>query len=292
MTTISAIRAHAHGSAPNVTVLQPRNRMTVDVPELLRYRDLLWLLGLRDIQVRYKQTALGAMWAVLQPLVMMIVFTFVFGKFMNVAAKVDVPYPIFAYAGLLPWTFFATSVNASSNSLVANAGLLRKVYFPRLLMPLAALGAPLIDYAIAMVVLGGLMFWYDVAITAQLLLLPLLVVSTIIAALAVGVLLSALTVSYRDFRHIIPFLIQVWLFITPVIYPLKFSPRYVGSIDVVHVLVNLNPMAGVISAFRAAVLGTSIDFAAWAISTGSALLMFAMALSLFGRSERRFADVV
>lgn len=297
MTAISTIAGHIFGApvaaAPaRPTVIEARRGTTVDVPELVGYRDLLWLLALRDIQVRYKQTALGAAWAVLQPLAMMVVFTFVFGRFMNIAARVDVPYPIFAYAGLLPWTFFAASVNGSSNSLVANAALLRKVYFPRLIMPLAALGAPLVDYTVALVVLGGLMAYFHVALTWQLLLLPVLVGSAIIAALAVGLLLSALTVSYRDLRHVTPFLLQVWLFVTPVIYPLPIAPRYAGSVDVAHLAMNLNPMAGTISAFRAAVLGTPIDGSAWCVSLGVSLLILAGALKLFAANERRFADVV
>ncbi len=294
MTSINPIAGSLFGALPTdrPTVIQAQRGPVVDLPELLRYRDLLWLLGLRDIQVRYKQTALGAGWAILQPLAMMIVFTFVFGRYMNVASKVDVPYPIFAYAGLLPWTFFAAAAAASSNSVIANAAMLRKIYFPRLILPLAAVGAPLLDYLVASFVLGGLMAYFHVMITWRLLLLPALVVSTLLAAVGVGLFLSALTASYRDLRHVIPFLLQVWMFITPVIYPLPVARHYVGPVDVTHMVMNLNPMSGTISAFRAAVLGTPIDYAAWCVSLGVSLLVLAVGLSLFARSERRLADIV
>ncbi len=257
----------------------------INFAELWRFRDLLWFLALRDIQVRYKQTILGAAWAVIQPLGMMVVFSVVFGRYMNVTDRISGPYPIFLYAALLPWTFFASSVSASSNSLIANANMLRKVYFPRLIVPLSAVGAPLVDYAIAFTILVGLMMWYSVAISWQIIFLPLLVFSTIITALGVGVLLSAITVSYRDFRHVIPFMLQVWLFLTPVVYPLEFETKWAW-------LFNLNPMAGTISAFRSAVLGESINYSAWGMSLTMAVLLLAIGLFMFKRNERRFADIL
>ncbi len=266
------------------TRLRPGVR-PIDLAELWRYRDLLWFLALRDVQVRYKQTALGAMWAILQPLIMMVVFSVVFGRMMGVGNRIDVPYPIFAYAGLLPWTFFAGSVVAASNSLVANAGMLRKIYFPRIMLPLAAMGAPMVDFAIAFVVLIGLMVWYGIGLNASLLLLPLIIASIIIAALGVGIGMAALTVTYRDFRHIVPYMVQVWLFLTPVIYPVKIASDY-------QWLVNLNPMAGPISALRAAVLGQPIDLAGWLVSFGVACGMLAMGLRQFTRREHAFADLV
>lgn len=292
MSTFSAIPGSSVAPSAQTTVLQPRAAASVNLSEVWRCRDLLGLMAWRDVQVRYKQTALGAAWAVLQPLVLMIVFTFVFGRFLGVARKLEVPYPIFAYAGLLPWTLFTASVTAASNSLVANAALLRKVYFPRLIMPLAAMGAPLVDFLIAMAVLAGMIAYFGTPITTSLLLLPVLLAATFLAALGVGVLISAMTVTYRDLRHVVPFMLQAWLFITPVIYPLDLGPHYVGPVDLTRVLLHLNPMAGTISAFRAVILGTPLDLADLLVSVGSALLILALGLKLFAAGERRFADVV
>jgi len=269
-------------------VLQARRGWCrVDLAELWRYRDLLGLLALRDIQIRYKQTALGAAWAVIQPLVTMVVLNVFFGRLMGVADRVEgAGYPIFLFAGLLPWTLFASSTSACANSLVANGHIMTKVYFPRLVVPLSAVGAPLLDYVIGLVVLYGLMIWYGTAITAKLVLIPLLVGSTLIAVLGVGVLLASLTVSYRDFRHVVPFLIQTLFFLTPVIYPITIVPqawRWVLS---------LNPMGGTIQAFRAAILNTPIDYGAWGLSTAIGAAALVAGLAYFQRAERQFADVV
>ena len=259
-----------------ITVLQARRGwQTIDLARLWRFRDLLLFMALRDIKVRYKQTALGAVWAVLQPFAMMVVIAVFLGRFTGVTS------PVFLYAGLLPWTFFAASVNGSTNSLVSNAGMLRKIYFPRLILPVAAVGAPLMDYMVAFTVLAGLMAWYGVAPTFDILLLPLLVLLTVVAALGVGVTLSAMTVRFRDFRYVVPFLIQVMFFATPVIYPIHLPW-----------LVRLNPMGGTIAAFRAAVTGEPIDFVALACSGAIACIMLAVGLALFARAERKFADLV
>ncbi len=282
----SAITDLDASSPRREVVLRPEGAGRLfDAAELWRYRDLLWRLGLRDIQVRYKQTLLGAGWAVVQPVVMMVVFSLVFGRMLGVATNVKAPYPIFVYAGLLPWTFFTAAVSASSLSLVSNAGMLRKIYFPRLLMPLSAMLAPLADLLIAFVVLGGMMLWYGVDLNWGLMLLPAAVASVVLAAAGVGTLLAALTVSYRDIKHVIPFLIQVWLFVTPVIYPLDLADQWAW-------LLGLNPMAGPISAFRAMVLGNAIDVWAWMQSIVVSLAVLGLALWMFARSERRFADVV
>lgn len=267
-------------------VLRPgRSGPLLDVRELWHYRDLMWFLGLRDIQVRYKQTLLGAAWAVIQPFVMMVVFSVVFGKMLKIEETIDVAYPIFAYAGLLPWTFFANTVTGSSNALVANGQMIRKIYFPRIMLPLSAVGAPLADYLVAFLVLVGLMFWYGVSLSAGLLLLPLLLLSTIIAATGIGILMSAVTVRYRDFRHVVPFMIQIGLFITPVIYPLNIESNW-------HWLLQLNPMSGTIAAFRAAVLGAPIDYLSWTISLASGTAILWVALWMFRRNERTFADLI
>lgn len=270
-----------------VVTLRSRRHWPLRPAELWRHRDLLWLMAARDVRVRYKQTVLGASWAVLQPLVMMAVFSVLFGRLMNVTnALGQIPYPIFVYAGLLPWLFFAATVTASSASLVNNAQVLTKVYFPRLIMPVASMGAPLADFAVSSVVLLALMAWYKVGLNVSLLLLPPLAVSIVIAAQAVGILLAGLTVLYRDFRHVVPFMVQLWFYLTPVIYPVKIIPAQW------HWVAKLNPMYGTILAFRAAVLGQPIDWAAWALSCAAAVVLLVAALFYFGHVERSFADVV
>lgn len=274
-------------AAEHRTMIVPRVGFAgLNLGELWQRRDLLFLLALRDIKVRYKQTALGASWAVIQPVVAMVVLHLFFGRVMGMANRTgDVPYPIFLYAGLLPWQLFSSAVNASSNSLVTNASILKKVYFPRLLIPLASLGPPLLDYVIASVVLVGMMIWFGIAVTWSVLLLPFLVLSTLIAVLGVGVLLSSLTVSFRDIRHAVPFIIQMLMFMTPVIYPVTMLP------GVWRWILSLNPMFGTISAFRGAILGTPIDYAAWAVSTVVGLVMLGIGLMWFARVERKFADI-
>ena len=286
MSSLPGIRCLSGGyesAEPVETVLRPRAGWSpAELVKLWRYRELLGFLSLRDIQVRYKQTLLGALWAVLQPIAMMVALT----ALRTIMGRGGDQVAVFIFAALLPWTFFAASVTASTNSLVANAHMLRKIYFPRLIVPISAVGAPLLDYGISFVILAAMMWWFGVAFTWQLLLLPLLVVTTVVAALGVGVMLSALTVKYRDFRYVVTLLIQVWFFATPVIYSVHEIPaRY-------QWLMMLNPMGGTIEAFRAAVLGGPIDYIAWAVSTQVALLCLLVGMVYFGRAERQFADVV
>ncbi len=297
MSTSSSIgRVLPVGSSPpkavsgSGIVLRPRLGLRAsELTKLWRYRELLFFLALRDVKVRYKQTALGALWAVLQPFVMMIVLSTFFGRVIDINMEdktSGIPYPIFLYAGLLPWMFFSATVTASTNSLVANANMLRKVYFPRLVVPVASAGAPLMDYAVSFAVMLGLMGWYHVVPTVQLLWLPLFVFVTIVAAMGVGIGLSGLTVSFRDFRYVVPFTLQVWFFVTPVIWPVTIvAEKY-------HWLLRLNPMGGTIEAIRACVLGTPIDWGAMGLSTGIAVLTLVMGLAYFNYAERRFADVV
>lgn len=276
------------GHAERVTVIKPqRGLASLDPAELWRRRELAWVLALRDLRVRYKQTLLGVSWAVIQPLATMVVLHVFFGKVMGMAGRVGgVPYPVFLYAGLLPWTLFANAVTSSSNSLVGNAHILSKVYFPRLLLPLSATIVPVIDYCIAFVVLAGLMLWFQVPMTLGLLWLAPLIISTVIAVLGVGILLASLTVSYRDFRCVVPFMLQLWFFTTPVIYDLGFVPeRYQG-------LMQLNPMAGPIAGFRAAVLGQPLDLGALGVSMAVSGVIFAAGLTWFAKLERKFSDVV
>lgn len=264
-----------------------RSYRSISPTEIIKYRDLLWFMSLRDIQVRYKQTALGVAWAVIQPLVTILVFTVFFGQLLGVSDKTGgVPYAIFVYSGLLPWTLFASTVNASSNSLVANAGILRKVYFPRLIIPLATSGAPLVDFAVSFIVLMGMMIYYGVAFSTALLFMPLFLLSLIITAQGVGIFLSAAIVRYRDFRHIIPFLIQIWFFLTPVIWPVSVVPeRY-------QPFLLLNPMHGIIEAFRNMFLSSQINWADWIIALQTGAIMLIAGLIFFARTEKRMADII
>ena len=270
-----------------VTIIKPSNGWSViNMRELIKYRELLYSLAWRDIKVRYKQTLLGATWAILQPFFTMIVFTIFFGKMAKVPSE-GVPYPIFSYIGLLPWTYFATSVSFSSNSLVGSANLITKVFFPRLLVPMGTTLAGLLDYTIALSILGIMMAWYHLTPGLGMLLLPVLMLLTFLAATGVGMWLSAMNVKYRDIRYAIPFLIQLWLFVTPVIYPTSLLPeRY-------RWLMALNPMAGVIEAHRAAILANKpIDWLSLAISFGMIIFVFVTGAFYFKRMERSFADVI
>lgn len=270
-----------------VTIIKPSNGWSViNMRELIKYRELLYSLAWRDIKVRYKQTLLGATWAILQPFFTMIVFTIFFGKMAKVPSE-GVPYPIFSYIGLLPWTYFATSVSFSSNRLVGSANLITKVFFPRLLVPMGTTLAGLLDYTIALSILGIMMAWYHLTPGLGMLLLPVLMLLTFLAATGVGMWLSAMNVKYRDIRYAIPFLIQLWLFVTPVIYPTSLLPeRY-------RWLMALNPMAGVIEAHRAAILANKpIDWLSLAISSGMIIFVFVTGAFYFKRMERSFADVI
>jgi len=274
--------------AVNVQIIEPvHGWVRVDVAELWRYRELLGFLVWRDVKVRYKQTVLGAAWAVLQPVLTMVVFSVFFGQLAGLAKSTgDVPYPIFLYSALLPWTFFANALTASSSSVVGSANLITKVYFPRLVIPLASIGAGLVDFAIAFVVLLGMMVYYGTALTPQLILVPVFLFGTIVAASGVGMLLSALTVAYRDFRYVVPFMVQIWLYITPVLYPSHLVPerwRWAYS---------LNPMAGLIDGFRAAFLGLPLDWPQIGVSTAIAVTLFFIGAAYFRNVERRFADII
>jgi lipopolysaccharide transport system permease protein len=249
---------------------------------------LVGLLALRDIQVRYKQTALGVLWAVMQPLVTMGVLSLLFGGLLGVGERVGPwPYPVFLFAGLVPWAFFAAAVAGAGNSLVNSAHLLGKVYFPRLVIPLAAVGAAVVDWLVALVALAGLVVGFGVSPGWWgVLLLPVAAGGVLVAALGVGVLLAALTVRYRDFRHVVPFMLQVWFFVTPVIVPAAMVPP--GLRWLVHV----NPIGGSIEAFRACVLGGPVDYAGWACSVGVSLALLGAGLAYFSVAERECADVV
>ncbi|MDH7568798.1 MAG: ABC transporter permease [Armatimonadota bacterium] len=272
---------------PLQVIEPPRGWVGINWKELWRYRELLYFLTWRDVKVRYKQTALGAAWAILQPLASMLVFTLFFGKMAGLENKTGgIPYPIFAFSGMLPWTFFANSISNSGNSLVGSSNLITKVYFPRLVIPMASVGAGLVDLGVSFTVLIALMVYYHTALTWQLLLVPLFLLGTILAATGVGTLLSALTVAYRDFRYVVPFLVQMWMFVTPVIWPPSIVPdRWAWALA-------LNPMAGIINGFRAAFLGTPFDWPRIALSLGVSVLFFLGGAAYFRRVERQFADII
>jgi lipopolysaccharide transport system permease protein len=270
----------------HVTVIEPVTgwRM-LDWRELWAYRELLWVLTLRDIKVRYKQTVLGAAWAVIRPFLTMVIFSVVFGQLAKMPSD-GYPYPIFVYAALLPWTFFAGAISSSAQSLVGSAHLVSKVYFPRLIIPLSAVGAGLVDLLISTGILLLMMVWYGVGWTWNLLAVPLLLIAVVFAALGAGTLLSALTVAYRDFSHITPFLVQIWMYVTPVIFPVSLVPEQWQW------LLYLNPMTGLVESFRSAFLGKPFDTYGLAISVAIAITIFAAGVAYFEKVERRFADII
>jgi lipopolysaccharide transport system permease protein len=254
--------------------------------DLWDYRELLFFLAWRDVKVRYKQTALGAVWAVLQPLALMAVFALFLGHFLNVPSD-GVPYPIFAFTALLPWTFFAQSLNASSTSLIVNANLVSKVYFPRLVLPMSATLGFLIDLAVGLVLLVGMMVAYDVYPTWGVVLLPLLVLFTMLTVLAAAVWLSAISARYRDVVFGMPLLVQLWLFASPIAYPSSLVP------DDWQWLYAVNPMVGVINGFRWALIGAGEPPGpAMLVSIGVTLVALVTGLAYFRRTERTFADVI
>jgi lipopolysaccharide transport system permease protein len=246
---------------------------------------LLYFLVWRDVKVRYKQTALGAAWAIIQPFFTMVVFSLFFGKLAHIPSD-GLPYPIFSYAGLLPWQYFAQSLSESSNSLVGNANLIRKVYFPRMVVPIAGVLSGIVDFSIAFVVLLGFMLYYKVAPTTGLLLLPLFLLLALVTALGVGLWLSALNVQYRDVRYVVPFLVQFWMFATPVAYPSSLLSEPWRTVY------GINPMAGVIEGFRWAVLNTNPPGPMIAVSVVVAFTLLISGALYFRRMEQTFADVV
>lgn len=268
----------------SILICPRKGWINIDWAELYCFRELLVFLTWRDILVRYKQTVLGVAWAVLQPVFMMIVFTVIFGRL----AKIDsegFPYAVFVYAGLLPWTFFSSAVSQSGLSLVSQQHLLTKIYFPRLFVPTASVGAGLVDLSISFMVYIVILAYYGIMPSAGVVWLPVLVLLTIMAALGIGYTLAALTVSYRDFRFIVPFMMQAMMYISPVIYPVNLVPAQY------HWLLALNPMAGIIDAYRSAILGLPWNFTTLCISTIVTIGLFVFGLFFFRKTERRFADI-
>lgn len=286
MTKTSDLAHEQYFGHQHVTVIKAsKGWRSLDMKELWAYRELLWVLTMRDIKVRYKQTVLGVGWAIIQPFMLMVVFSIFFGRLAKMPSD-GLPYPVFVYAALVPWTFFASALSNSANSIVGSANLISKVYFPRLIVPLASVGSWLIDFLIASIILLGMMLYYGIGWTWNLLAAPILVLAATFVALGAGTLLAALTVAYRDFRYVVPFLIQFWMFATPVVYPSSLVPEQWRWV------LHLNPMAGLIEGFRAAFLGQVFNIPAITLSLAVAVVMFIVGVAYFEKVERRFADII
>ena len=275
-----------HLPSEPLVVIQPGKKWSLlSFKDLWAYRELLFFLTWRDVKVRYKQTALGAAWAILQPLFMMIIFTIFFGRLAAVESA-GIPYPLFALAGLVPWTFFANAITASGNSLVGSANLITKVYFPRLIVPAAAMLAGLVDFVLAFLLLCLMMIYYRVSLTLHVLFLPVLVLLTALFGLGVGTWMSALNVKYRDVRFALPFLIQLWLFVSSVILPSSSLPQKWRWVLL------FNPMSGIIEGYRSALFGLPFDWPALGIASLLTVLVLVYAIYSFSRVERSFADII
>ncbi len=258
----------------------------LNVRELWRYRELLYFFVWRDIKVRYKQTVLGGLWAIIQPVAATLLFTVFFGRLGGLSSHVNGSYALFVYIGLSLWTFYANAITLAANSLVGSSHLIAKVYFPRLLIPAAAIFSGLVDFAVAFAFLLVLMVVYRVPPSAQILALPLFVLGTMAVAAGAGVLFSALIVSYRDFRYVITFVVQLWLYATPVLYSIDIIPAKW------RLLYAVNPMVGMVAGFRASVLGGAFPIDVILVSSGAAVVLLAVGLRYFTAVERRFADVI
>jgi lipopolysaccharide transport system permease protein len=268
-----------------VTVIAPAKKWQfIDWRELWRYRELFLTFVERDIRVRYKQTIIGGAWAIMQPLFTMIVFSFFFGKLAKIPSE-GVPYPVFSYAGLLLWTYFSTALSNSSNSLVGSSGLITKVYFPRLIIPLSASLTPLFDYAIATTVMFGLLLYFQLPIYSAILLIPIIAIITWVLATGVSLWLSALNVKYRDIKFLLGFLMQLWIYATPVIYPASVAERF-------RYILLINPMTGLIETHRALILGNPIPWQGLGISVILTTLIFLGGIFYFKKVERTFADLI
>lgn len=258
----------------------------IDWSELWEYRELLYALVERDVKVRYKQTAIGASWVILQPLIAMLIFTAIFGRMAKMPSD-GIWYPAFTLTALLPWTYFSQAITRSGMSLVTSANLVTKVYFPRLLLPLSMIVSPLIDFALSLLLLFGLLLYAGIPLTWKVLTLPLFVLVAMLTALGVGLILSTANVKYRDVGHAIPFLIQIWMFLSPIVYPVSLVPEQW------KVLYGLNPMAGVIEGFRWALLGKAVpDLMVMGASIGVFMGVLIGGLAYFRKMEREFADVI
>jgi lipopolysaccharide transport system permease protein len=270
---------------PQETIIRPRSGwIGIDWQEMWSHRELLYFLVWRDISIRYKQTVLGWAWAILQPLLMMMIFTLIFGRFAKIEPPKGIPYPVFVFAGLIPWTLFSQGLAASALSLVNQQQLLTKVYFPRLFVPIGAACVFLVDLLVSLVIYAVILRYYGVTPSWGSIWLVFLIPMTLVATLGIGVTLAALTVFYRDFKHIVPFLVQILMFLTPVVIPVEYmGVRW-------RPILALNPIFGILNAYRSAILGMEWDRLSLTISTASALAMFTFSIFYFRKTERRFAD--
>ena len=280
----------AANRSPLVTIEPPRGWLRINWRELWAYRDLAWTLAMRNIQVRYKQAVLGGLWAVLQPLVAAGIFTLVFSRLFEKQVE-GVPYLLFAFSGMVPWLLFSTTISGAASSLVDNTHLITKVYFPRLLVPLSVTGYTLLDFLLGLAVLGvmlvvyAMLAVYEIVLTPAALALPLVALGILACAVGCGVFLAAMTVKYRDFRFIVPFMLQLWLFLSPVIYPISVLPENVQG------WLRFNPMTGFLEAFRHCLFGTALDTNGLAISCGVTTVLLLGGLAYFRQVEDYFADI-
>jgi lipopolysaccharide transport system permease protein len=272
-------------SAPELVLMPHTGWQPVNFQEIWQGRELFAFLVWRDVKIRYKQTVLGGMWALFQPLLAMLIFTVVFGRLAGIRSD-GPPYPLFAYSGLVLWTFFANSVSMSSNSLVGNQVLVSKIYFPRVFIPLASIGALVFDLFIGLLLVFGLMIHYRWPLSVGCVWMPLYILGTLLASSGLGLILSALNVSFRDVKYAVPFFIQMGLFVSPVIYPLSYVPARF------RILLGLNPMSGMIVGFRQSLLGGSTDWGLVGTSFAICATLFVAGLFIFRRMERRFADII
>ena len=284
--TMMETAAFVHPSEATIIIEPRKSLFDLDLKSIWEYRELLYFLGWRDLKVRYRQTIIGVGWVVLQPLLTTFLFTAIFGNLAKIPSD-GVPYPVFTYAALLPWNLFASSLARGGTSVVVNSQLVSKIYFPRLILPLSGILSPLVDFAVSFVVFLAMMLWYGIVPGPAVLALPLFLLLLVLTALAVGLWLSALNVRYRDVGHTIPFLVQFWMFASPVAYPVSLVP------EKWRLLYGLNPMAGVIEGFRWALLGKETpDFGVVAISAVMVLALLIPGIIYFKYTERTFADLV
>jgi len=270
---------------PHLHISPPKKWIPLDLAELWNYRELLSSFTWRDVKIRYKQTALGFLWAVIQPLCMMLIFTVFFGRLAKIPSD-GIPYPLFVLAALLPWTLFAEGITRSTSGMISNAPIMTKVYFPRLIMPLAGVLSPLADFVFSFSILVAMMAWFGFIPTIHILFLPLFILLALATSLGTGLWLSALNVQYRDFQYTIPFLVQLGLFASPVVYPASLVP------EPVRFLYGLNPMAGVIEGFRWALFGTEVPGAMILVSAGMVFVLLVTGAFYFRKMEQYYADVV
>lgn len=268
-------------------IIKPKQQGKAYFGDILRFRDLLFLLTWRDILVRYKQTVIGVVWALLRPVLTMVVFTIIFGKIAKLPTEGEAPYAILVFVALLPWQFFANGFTGCANSLVAGAGMLSKIYFPRLILPISSILTALVDFAISFVILAALMFYYGFMPSVNIVFLPLFILLTFFTVFSTGVLISALNVEYRDFKHIVPFIVQFGMYVSPVGFSSSIVP------EKYQWLYNLNPLVGIIDGFRWCILGTNtLNVQAITVSTLVTLVLLVVSLKIFRNLERTFADKI